>query len=66
MSEMRINEKISFFVSSDDPLSAEIGIIRENGIIWLYDVGNGENHIPESDDGLTSFYLIFIRIIPGA
>lgn len=51
MNEIKINNKISFIASSDNPLSAEIGIIRENGVTWLYDVGNGENHITELDEG---------------
>ena len=48
MNEIRINDKISFIAASENPLSADIGIIRENGSIWLYDVGNGEDHLPDS------------------
>lgn len=48
MNEIRINKKISFIAASENPLSADIGIIRENGSIWLYDVGNGEDHLPNS------------------
>ena len=51
MDEIRLNDKISYLASSEDPLSAEIGIIRDNGAVWLYDVGCGENHIDESDEG---------------
>lgn len=51
MDEITINEKISFLASSENPLSAEIGIIRENGATWLYDVGNGENRVAGSDEG---------------
>jgi glyoxylase-like metal-dependent hydrolase (beta-lactamase superfamily II) len=51
MDEIKINDKISYIASSENPLSAEIGIIRDNGITWLYDVGNGENHITDLDGG---------------
>ncbi|MBQ6256877.1 MAG: hypothetical protein IJJ60_09855, partial [Clostridia bacterium] len=51
MDEIKINDKISYIASSENPLSAEIGIIRDNGVTWLYDVGNGENHIPDLDGG---------------
>lgn len=46
MNEIRISEKISYIECSEDPLSADIGIIRDNGITWLYDVGNGEKNLP--------------------
>ncbi len=45
MDEIRINEKISYIPSHEEPLSAEIGIIRENDATWLYDVGSGKNGI---------------------
>lgn len=45
MNEIKINDKISYIASSENPLSAEIGIIRDNGVTWLYDVGNGKNYI---------------------
>ena len=48
MDEIRINSKISYLAASEDPLSAEIGIIREGGETWLYDVGCGENRIDEA------------------
>ena len=51
MDEIRINDKIRYMASSENPLSAEIGIIQDNGVTWLYDVGNGENHIPDLDGG---------------
>lgn len=43
--EIAINEKISYIECSKNPLSADIGIIRENGVNWLYDVGCGEKNI---------------------
>ena len=51
MDEIKINDKISYIASSENPLSAEIGIIRDNDDTWLYDVGNGENHITDLDGG---------------
>lgn len=48
--EKIISDKISYIEASDDPLSADIGIVRENGTTWLFDVGNGEasqNRIPQ-------------------
>ena len=38
--EIAINEKISYIACSENPLSADIGIIRDGTEIWLYDVGN--------------------------
>ncbi len=45
MEEIRISDTISYIEASDDPLSADIGIIRRDNGIWLYDVGNGEKNI---------------------
>ena len=42
-----INEKISYIKALDQPLSADVGIIMDHGVTWLYDVGNGENGIDE-------------------
>lgn len=53
MDEIQISEKISYLASSEDPLSADVGIIRENGTTWLYDVGDGEQYIKKTDDGYT-------------
>ncbi len=50
MKEIAINEKISYIECSDNPLSADIGIIRENGVNWLYDVGCGEKNIAALKD----------------
>lgn len=38
----KINDKISYLKGTDNPLSADIGIIKDNGVIWLFDTGNGE------------------------
>ncbi len=43
--EIVINDRISYIEASDDPLSADIGIIRQDGDTWLYDVGNGEDKL---------------------
>lgn len=50
MKEITINEKISYIEASENPLSADIGIIRVNGDTWLYDVGNGEKKVAELKD----------------
>ena len=47
MKENIINEKISYIECSDDPLSADIGIIRNGDAVWLYDVGSDERAISE-------------------
>ncbi len=49
MDTIRINEKISYIEASDDPLSADIGIIREPDGLWLYDVGNGAKSVASLD-----------------
>ncbi len=51
MNKIIVNEKISCIEASDHPLSADVGIIRENDAAWLYDVGNGENPISELKEG---------------
>ena len=47
MKEIVINEKISYIECSDDPLSADIGIIRDGDAVWLYDVGSDERAVSE-------------------
>ena len=42
MSLITINDAISYIEASDDPLSADVGIVKTDGGVWLYDVGNGE------------------------
>ncbi len=41
----QITNKISYIEASENPLSADIGIIKSENGIWLYDVGNNENSI---------------------
>ena len=56
MSFITINDKISYIEASDDPLSADIGVVKNGKDIWLYDVGNGEKAI----SGLTDSYHIVL------
>ena len=42
MKENIINEKISYIECSDDPLSADIGIIRDGDAVWpMWEAMNG-------------------------
>lgn len=50
MNEIRINEKISYIKGTENPLSADIGVIRDGGIIWYFDVGCGEKCMPAMDE----------------
>lgn len=43
----RINDTISYIEATDDPLSADIGIINDGESSWLFDVGNDEKSIEE-------------------
>ncbi len=55
MKPIAISEKISYIPCSDDPLSADIGVIREGDQVWLYDVGADERAIA----GLTgNFHIV--------
>jgi glyoxylase-like metal-dependent hydrolase (beta-lactamase superfamily II) len=56
MKTVSINNRISYIESADDPLSAEIGIIKAESGIWLFDVGNGEANI----EGLSDRYNIVL------
>lgn len=50
--EIKISDKISFLECSENPLSADIGIIREGGATWLFDVGDGmKNIVPLVETG---------------
>ena len=40
MNRIEINERISYIEATEEPLSADIGIIRCDDTEWLYDVGN--------------------------
>lgn len=55
MNEIRISEKISYIPASENPLSADVGIIRDGGKIWLFDVGAGVNNVPNREDG---YYVV--------
>ena len=50
MQALRINDRISYIEASDDPLSADIGIIQSDGVTWLYDVGNDVRSIAGLED----------------
>lgn len=52
----QISDKISYIPATEDPLSADIGIIRESGQTWLYDVGDGAAAI----DGLTGIFQVVL------
>ena len=45
MNEIRITDRITYLEATESPLSADVGIIRDNGRTWLYDVGNGEKYL---------------------
>lgn len=47
--EIHITDKISYLPCSEDPLSADIGIVRDGDCLWLYDVGAN----PQAIAGLT-------------
>ena len=51
-----ISDRISCIEATDDPLSADIGIVRDGGKIWLYDVGNDERAV----SGLRDSYRIVL------
>lgn len=51
-----VNNSISYIEASDNPLSADIGIIKNGENTWLYDVGNGEKNI----SGLTDSYHVVL------
>ena len=44
-----INERISYIEATEEPLSADIGIIRCGDTEWLYDVGNDERSLAGLD-----------------
>ena len=51
MKDIKITDSISYIEATDDPLSADIGIVRGADGVWLFDVGNGTIELPPSDDG---------------
>lgn len=50
MSIIKINDHISYIEASDNPLSADIGVIKDGDKTWLYDVGNGEQSLSSIPD----------------
>ncbi len=56
MDKIAINDKISYIPCSENPLSADIGIIREGKDTWLYDVGSVADRIC----GLTGSYHVVL------
>lgn len=52
----QISDKISYIPATEGSLSADIGIIREGGQTWLYDVGDGAAAI----DGLTGIFQVVL------
>ena len=56
MNEIPINEKIGYLPGGEDPLSSDIGTIRDGGVTWLFDVGDGAARA----EGLTGHYSIVL------
>lgn len=46
-----ISEEIGYWEASENPLSADVGVIRENGQLWFYDVGDGEENADPRMEG---------------
>ena len=53
---IEISDRISYIEATEDPLSADIGIVRDGERVWLYDVGDGEKSI-EGLDGCFNVVL---------
>ncbi|MBR1536742.1 MAG: MBL fold metallo-hydrolase [Treponema sp.] len=43
MEAVRIAERISYIPATENPLSADVGIIEGDDAVWFYDVGSNEN-----------------------
>ena len=56
MNQFVISDSISYLAASDSPLSADIGMIKNQEQLWLYDVGNGERNCA----GLTDDYFVVL------
>ena len=56
MKEIVITDKISYVECTEDPLSADIGIIRDGEEIWLFDVGNDVRSL----EGLSGQYHVVL------
>ena len=61
METRRISDKISYMPATESPLSADIGIIRDGGQTWLFDVGNGTAAI----DGLSGSFQVALSHFHG-
>ena len=51
-----INDRISYIEATEEPLSADIGMIRDGDTEWLYDVGNDERSL----EGLDGEYKVVL------
>ena len=56
MEKIVVNERISYIEATEEPLSADIGIIRCDDAEWLYDVGNDERSL----EGLDGEYNVVL------
>ena len=56
MKKITISERISYIEATEEPLSADIGIIRCGDTEWLYDVGNDLRNL----DGLDGEYNVVL------
>lgn len=56
MEIQQISETIHYLPASENPLSADIGMIRDGGSVWLYDVGNN----PQAVERLTGRYNVVL------
>ncbi len=50
MNIKQISDNIGYIEATDNPLSADIGIIKTPQCTWLYDVGNDINNIKNLTD----------------
>ena len=56
MKTIPINDRIRYIEATEDPLSADIGIVRDGDRFWLYDVGSR----PEAVAELTGEYWVVL------
>ena len=56
MEEIRISSSIGYIEASEDPLSADVGIVQAASGTWLFDVGNGAENV----SGLGGEYSVVI------
>ena len=49
MNQIRISDNISYIEAVEEPLSADIGMVRAGEALFLYDVGRGESNIAGLD-----------------